>query len=296
MNWKTLLKLVLSVVIIWLVLRSIDERLLLATLQQANFWWLLWAAAWFVLSKIIGALRFNILLATETIHLSNQKNLRLYWLGMYYNLLLPGGVSGDGYKIKLLMDAFGAPFKRLFAVTLLDRVGGVIALGQLSLVLAFGIPVLRQFWWLGVIALVVSIPVSKLIYKKLGVNPTPDPSPPAGGEGSGVGLSVWAKTSLLSLAVQLAQLVATFGIVLALGESAKWLEYSILFLVSSVVAMLPLTIGGTGARELTFLWGADFFQIHSEKAVAIAFLFYLISTAVAFVGVVFSFNEKVMKE
>jgi len=274
---KTILKLVLSVIIIWVVLHNIDERMLLATMREAHLGWLLWAAVWFVFSKILSAVRFSILLKTENIQLATGQNLRLYWLGMYYNLLLPGGISGDGYKIKLLMDTFGAPFKRLFAVTLLDRVGGVIALGQLCLVLAFGIPALQQYWWLGVLGLLASIPVSLLIYKKLG----------------GALSQVWAKTSLLSLAVQLAQLVATLGIVLSLGEAAKWLEYSILFLVSSVVAMLPLTIGGTGARELTFLWGAVFFQIDSEKAVAIAFLFYLISTAVAFVGVLFSFNEKV---
>ena len=274
---KTALKLALSAVIIWLVLRGIDERLLLDTMRQANVWGLLWATGWFVLSKIIGARRFNILLKTEEIHLSNAQNLRLYWLGMYYNLLLPGGISGDGYKIKLLMDAFGAPFKRLFAITWLDRVGGVIALGQLCLVLAFGIPALQSFWWVGVLGLVASIPVSLWIYKK-----------------TGGGLSrVWRETSLLSLAVQLAQLIATFGIVLALHEGARWLEYSLLFLISSVVAMLPLTIGGTGARELTFLWGARFLNIDPEKAVAIAFLFYLISTAVAFVGIIFSFDEKV---
>ena len=310
---KTILKLALSVIIIWLVLRGIDERMLLATMREAHPGWLLWAVVWFGLSKIISAERFNILLKTENIHLAAGQNLRLYWLGMYYNLLLPGGISGDGYKIKLLMDTFGAPFKRLFAVTLLDRLGGVIALGQLCLILAFGIPALRQFWWLGVLSLLASIPVSLLIYNKLGIHPTPDPSPerrgvrrlprqnvasplPAG-EGSGVGWmrnnEVWAKTSLLSLAVQLAQLVATLGIVLSLGESARWLEYSVLFLVSSVVAMLPLTIGGTGARELTFLWGAGILNIDSEKAIAIAFLFYLISTAVAFVGIAFSFNEKV---
>ena len=274
---KTVLKLALSVVIVWLVLSGIDERLLLATIRQANFGWLLWAAVWFVVSKVIGAFRFKTLLATEDILLSNKQNLRLYWLGMYYNLLLPGGISGDGYKIKLLMDAFGAPFKRLFAVTLLDRVGGVIALGQLCLVLALGIPVLRPFWWAGLLGLAASIPVSIWMYKKTG----------------GGLLRVWQKTSLLSLAVQTAQLVATLGIVLALGEGARWLEYSILFLVSSVVAMLPLTIGGTGARELTFLWGAVFLNIDPEKAVAIAFLFYLLSTAVAFVGIVFSFDEKV---
>lgn len=273
---KTALKLALSVVIIWLVLRGIDERLLLGLLRQVNVWWLMWAMAWFVFSKYISAIRFNILLSTEGIKLSDKQNLRLYWLGMYYNLLLPGGISGDGYKIKLLMEAFGAPFKRLFAVTLLDRVGGVIALGQLCVVIAFGIPALQSFWWLGLLCLAASIPVSLFIYKKSG----------------GTLNRVWQKTSLLSLLVQTAQLVATLGIVLSLGEGIKWMEYSILFLVSSVVAMLPLTIGGTGARELTFLWGAGILNIDSEKAVAIAFLFYLISTAVALVGVVFSFDSK----
>ncbi|MBX2892341.1 MAG: flippase-like domain-containing protein [Saprospiraceae bacterium] len=276
MSWKTLVKILLSVVIVWLVLRNIDEQLLLATLRQVHPGWLLWTAAWFVFSKIVSAVRFNALLATEGIQLSQARNLRLYWLGMYYNLLLPGGISGDGYKIKLLMDAFGAPFKRLFAVTLLDRVGGVLALGQLCLLLTFGSVVLQPYWWIGLLGLAASVPFSLFVYKKLG----------------GALSSVWGRTSLLSLLVQAAQLVATLGLVWALGESALWLEYSILFLVSSVVAMLPLTIGGTGARELTFLWGAAFLNIDAEKAVAIAFLFYLISTAIAFVGVVFSFNAK----
>ena len=56
---KTVLKLALSVVIVWLVLSGIDERLLLATIRQANFGWLMWAAVWFVVSKVIGAFRFK---------------------------------------------------------------------------------------------------------------------------------------------------------------------------------------------------------------------------------------------
>lgn len=278
MKVKTVVKIGLSVAIIFLVLRGIDERLLFATLGQAAPGWLLWALAWFVFSKIISAVRFNQLLQTENIRLSAERNMRLYWLGMYYNLLLPGGISGDGYKIKLLMDAYETPFKRMFAVALLDRVGGVIALGQLCIVLMLGIPGLRPYGWLGIAGLGVSIPVSLWIYKK------------SGGELN----RVWGRTSLLSLAVQIAQLLATLGIVLALGESARWLEYSILFLVSSVVAMLPLTIGGTGARELTFLWGAGILNIDPEKSVAIAFLFYLISTAVSFAGIAFSFDEKII--
>jgi uncharacterized membrane protein YbhN (UPF0104 family) len=56
--------------------------------------------------------------------------------------------------------------------------------------------------------------------------------------------------------------------------------------------MLPITIGGAGARELTFLYGSQFLDIHAEKAVAIGFLFYLISTSVSFMGILFSFNKK----
>ena len=71
-----------------------------------------------------------------------------------------------------------------------------------------------------------------------------------------------------------------------------WPDYLVLFLISSVVAMLPITIGGLGARELTFWYGSQYLDIHAEKAVAIGFLFYLISTAVSFLGIVFSFNKK----
>ena len=50
-----------------------------------------------------------------------------------------------------------------------------------------------------------------------------------------------------------------------------------------------VTIGGTGARELTFLWGAKVLNLDAEKAVAVAFLFYLLSTLVSLGGAWFSF-------
>ena len=274
---KFILKLAVSVAIITLVLRKIDERLLLRVLADAHWGWMLWTLLWFVLSKVLAGFRFNVLLKTEEIQLSEKQNLRLYWLGMYYNLLLPGGISGDGYKIKILMDAFQRPFKRLFTITLLDRLTGAVALGQLCLFLLLlpGIPEAQTYWWLWVLGIIISIPVTWALYRW------------AGG-----GLpAVWIRTSLQSLGVQAAQTIATLGLIFAFGQGEHWLGYSVLFLVSSVVAMLPLTIGGAGARELTFLWGAGFLGVDAEKAVAIAFLFYLISTAVSLLGVVYSFRS-----
>lgn len=272
---KTILKAAISVLIIAVVLQSVDLKLLLQVMRQAHGGWLLWALLWFILSKLIGAFRFNDLLKTDGIHLDTRPQLQLYWLGMYYNLLLPGGISGDAYKIKILMDHFGRPFRRLFSITLFDRVSGVLALGQLCLILAFGLPPLQPFGWLWSLALLASIPVSIILFDRM----------------IGAGRKVWTRTSVQSLGVQSAQLVSTLGIILALHESPDWLGYSVLFLISSVVAMLPFTIGGAGARELTFLWGAQVLHLDPERSVAIAFLFYLISTAVAMLGIVYSFKS-----
>ncbi|TNE49427.1 MAG: flippase-like domain-containing protein [Bacteroidetes bacterium] len=280
MNWKTALKAALSILILYLVIRAVDLNLLLRVMGHANPLWLLWAIGWFVLSKVIGAYRYNALLRLDQIHLDNRTQLRLYWLGMYYNLLLPGGISGDGYKIKLLMDAFGRSFKRLFSITLFDRVSGVLALGQLCLLLALGLPELQVWWWLWLLGFLVSIPVSKILFDRMIRAAT----------------GAWIRTSVQSMGVQVTQAIATFGIICALQQQDHWLGYSIVFLVSSVVAMLPLTIGGAGARELTFLWGAQLLHLDPERSVAIAFIFYLVSTAVALYGIVYSFKNRLLPE
>lgn len=54
--------------------------------------------------------------------------------------------------------------------------------------------------------------------------------------------------------------------------------------------MLPITFGGAGAREVTFLYGTQYLQTEAESGVAIAFLFYLISTIVSFFGIIYSFK------
>jgi uncharacterized membrane protein YbhN (UPF0104 family) len=277
---KTILKLAISVAIIVLIVRKIDERLLVDVVSQANPLWVLWAFLWFILSKVIAAFRFNLLLQTEDIHMTSRQNLKLYWLCMYYNLLLPGGISGDGYKIKVLMEQFKKPFKRIVTITLIDRITGLIALGQLSVILLLYIPEFQKYGLLVIPALLLSMGIGYGIYRWA----------------KGKLYTVWVSTSLQSIGVQGSQAIATLGLVLALGQGLHWADYLILFLISSLVAMIPITIGGAGARELTFLYGSQFLDIHAEKAVAIGFLFYLISTSVSFFGIAYSFNREKLFE
>jgi uncharacterized membrane protein YbhN (UPF0104 family) len=274
-NWlKLTLKFLILAAIIYIIVRKIDEKTVLNLIRDANLLWLIWALLFFALSKFIAALRFNTLLRTESIQMTTWQNVRLYWLCMYYNLLLPGGISGDAYKIKVLMDQFNKPFKRLLAITLLDRISGVIALGQLGLGLLFFIPVTKVFWYWIILGLLLTLLLVDVLYRWFKAYP-----------------AAWINT-LQSLGVQGAQVIAVYGLILALGQQQHWADYLVLFLISSLVAMLPITIGGAGAREITFLYGATFLAIDQEKAVTIAFMFYIVSTMISFLGIIYSFKKK----
>src|SRR5690606_12350828 len=76
-------------------------------------------------------------------------------------------------------------------------------------------------------------------------------------------------TVFYSFLVQLLQLACAFFILNALGITAQILEYQFVFLLSSIVALLPLTIGGVGARELVFIFSHDYMGIDENTSVEI---------------------------
>ena len=90
--------------------------------------------------------------------------------------------------------------------------------------------------------------------------------------------------------VQLLQVLCAWLLLMALGEHENHLAYLVIFLVSSVVAVLPISIGGVGVRELTFLYGSQLMNVDINVAVGISFLFYLITVVVSLSGVYYLFK------
>src|SRR5260370_40827739 len=95
------------------------------------------------LSKLFSALRLNIYFRSIHIHLPEWANIKLYWLGMFYNLFLPGSISGDAYKVILLKRKFNTSYKKTSAAVLMDRFSGLLALGLIMSV--YGVIVLDNF-------------------------------------------------------------------------------------------------------------------------------------------------------
>ncbi len=261
-------KIFITAICLWYVSRKINWVLTWQLLEKSNKWWLIIAAVLFTLSKVVSSFRLNIYFRNIDVSISQAANLKLYWLGMFYNLFLPGGIGGDAYKVILLNRQQKHPAKKLTAAVLLDRISGVAGLGILASAYYFLIYKGAQYSYIVLAAIIPGLVVYFVLVRKL------FPS---------FIRSFWS-TLGLGLAVQLLQVLCVYCLIASINISAHTNQYIFLFLLSSIVAILPFTIGGLGAREVVFLWGSQQFMLDSHQSIYISILFYLITVIVSVVG------------
>lgn len=277
---KLLIKIAVSVLCLWYVSRKIDFPAAGTALREAAHGWLVLALFAFILSKVFSSIRLNLYFRDIGLRLSETNNLRLYWLGMFYNLFLPGSISGDAYKVILLSKRYQLPYKKTSAAVLLDRLSGLLGLGLILMIYA-GL-VLRPLWMAFVVAAGALLAVATLyfiIHKWL-----PDFK------------RSFLPTLLWGIVVQGMQVICVYFILKALHLHGHQQAYVFLFLVSSMVAVLPLTIGGLGIREVVFLEGATYLSLAAEQAVLISLIFYLITLFTSAWGLIYIFREPIRNE
>ena len=272
---KLLLKIVITIACIWYVSGKIDFAKAGIVLKNANWLCLFLAFISFISSKLLSAIRLNMYFRDIGIDLPPRQNIKLYWLGMFYNLFLPGSISGDAYKVILLTKKYTIPYKKTTAAVLLDRFSGLLGLGLILAI--YSTVVLHKASYViaivsGVIAAVIAFfVIIKKWFKDF--------------------ISSFLPTLLLGILVQACQVVCAYLIMAALGIPTHNAEYIFIFLISSVVSVLPLTIGGIGIREVVFLEGSKFFGLAQETSVVISLLFYLITLVTSAIGLIYVFND-----
>jgi uncharacterized membrane protein YbhN (UPF0104 family) len=95
-----------------------------------------------------------------------------------------------------------------------------------------------------------------------------------------------------SFMVQIFQVLSVLLIVAAFHVKTNQPEYLLIFLISSIAAMLPVSVGGIGIRELIFLAMSDYFFLDQKVAVTISFTFYLITLLASSWGVISALERK----
>lgn len=270
---------------LYFVIRKINVADIASLYSSANVGFLFLALSAFVLSKLISAFRLNLYFRAIELNLKENTNIELYMLGMFYNLFLPGGIGGDGYKIYLLQKNYQTGTKKIFGAVLTDRISGMVALVILALLgvsflqiqgmVLFTVYSLEFTIYNLAFCLVPLVFLAYYFFIKF-IYP------------------YFLKINLITFGygfiVQLLQVLCAWFLLLALGEHENHLAYIVIFLVSSAVAVLPISIGGVGVRELTFLYGSQLLNVDINIAVGISFLFYLITAFVSLSGIWFVFR------
>ena len=135
-KWKVIIK----IIFIFAALYWIFHKIPLNEFKQIkiqNPIFLILAFLFYNLSQIISAKRVDTYLKNIKIDLRFKKQLILYYIGMFYNTLLPGGIGGDGYKAYKYQKEFKVGYKKIIKALLIDRISGLFAIFFLISILSF---------------------------------------------------------------------------------------------------------------------------------------------------------------
>jgi len=277
---KNILKIGVTGFALYWVFSKVDIRDVKEAFLTSNPVFLVLAFLAYALSVVIGSSRLNEYFRGVGLFLSEKYNFKLYLLGLFYNLFLPGGVGGDGYKIYFLRRKFKVKGRQLLSAVFFDRLSGLWALCLITAALVIFIPRLQIPNEVPMIAVALGTVAYYAVLKRY--------------------FPTYSKhfflTHLKALGVQSMQVVATILILYALHFDGKFSPYLLMFLLSSLVAVIPFSAGGLGLREVGNVYGAQVFDLDPHLAVLISLLFYCISAALAITGSYFIFHPQGLGE
>ena len=273
---KILIKVVITILCFWYISTKIDFNQTIDSIKKANWLYLFAALLLLMFSKLLSAYRLNIYFRNINLHIPDWQNIRLYWLGMFYNLFLPGAISGDAYKVIYLKRKMDAPYKKTSAAVLLDRFSGLLSVGIL---LAISGMMVLPGWWLDILLFsgsVLSILGLFLVVKYFMTDFLPGFWP----------AFIWG------MGVQLAQVICLFFILQSIHIETDFSTWLFIFLVASVVAVLPLSLGGgLGTREFVFVTGAEYFILNQQTGLTASLIFFVLTVVSSVGGAYFIFKD-----
>ncbi len=234
---------------------------------------LILAFIFYNLSQIISTKRIDTYLKNIQINMKFKKQLILYYLGMFYNTLLPGGIGGDAYKAFKYQKEFKTGYKKIIKALLVDRLSGLFAIFLLLGILSFFTSIKYAFF----LSLLLFTPfilffLHKIFFIEFKAS--------------------FLKSFLYSLIIQTLQLLTFISILISLGIDYKLIDLSILFFISSIISVIPISIGGIGLRELTFLYGCELINLNPAPVIIAGFLFFVINLLSSLIGGIFILKEK----
>jgi uncharacterized membrane protein YbhN (UPF0104 family) len=277
---KNILKFAVTAFALYWVFSKVDVKDVKDAFFTSNPLYLFLAFLAYAISIAIGASRLNEYFRGIGLRLGERYNFKLYMLGLFYNIFLPGGVGGDGYKIYFLRKKFDARGRKLFSAVFFDRLSGLWALSLITALLAVFIPQIDIPRELPILVVALGTVAYYFIMRRYFKD----------------FIGRFFIAHIKALGVQSMQVVCAILLLYALGYEGKFAPYLFMFLISSLVAVVPFTVGGLGAREMVNVYGAQLFNMDTHLAVIFSLLFYVTSALMAALGAYFILRPRSLGE
>ena len=271
--FNTLLKVALSSFWLVLVARKLDFAVVAKTIHRVDLLWLLAAWLTYQLSRLAAVARLNIYFYQIQLKLAFVNATKIFYLGMFYNFCLPGGISGDAYKVYLLHKHYPTPLADIAKATFCDRLSGLFAMIWLSLACAWGSGLLTPLH-LDTVSLLIALTMIPLSFL---CNWLFDPR----------FLAITTYTALGALIVQGLQGISAVCLYYTVGIQADIWSWLAIFYLTSVVSVLPISFGGAGTRELTVVYLAPLVGMIPSVGVCGSMLFFLLTAISSLPGILF---------
>lgn len=278
-----LLKGAVSVALIAWLFSAIDPEDALRWLRRLPPGAALVAVLIVYLQGLVFALRWRLLLGAVEMRRPFLDVLRIVWIGLFFNQVLPSSVGGDAVRVWYLRRT-GTTLSDAFLGVMAERVVQVLGL---VLLIAAGLPALSALLAGHPLTVVVPLLVVALL-TAVGAVLWLDKLPAAVGRWPGMatlgrlaamlrGLFARPATLLPLLALSVAGhallVLAVYVLAAGLGLSLTVGQAFVLVPLAMFVTLIPVSIAGWGVREGALAAGFSLVGIPLEAAVVVSVLF-----------------------
>ncbi len=295
MNRKQLfniLKIIVSIALIYWIVRGIDVQKLKTVLAGAKIGWLLVALAFSLAGVLARVKRWHVLLASLSVRVPFWELTQIYFVGFLFNNLLPSGLGGDAIRMMELNRHSSRAGDAVTSV-LVDRMVGLF--GSLSLAL-----VALVFRWRAVppqiavtavvaiagIAITAFLLIDATVYnalRKVSLFRTLTDIKFVSGvfrSFQDYNLRTLARAYGFSLLLSVALIGMNFSIGTALGARVAPEHYLVFVPLASIVLILPISFAGLGVRESAYVYLFGQVGVAQEVALGLSLLVYFIGNAI----------------
>jgi uncharacterized membrane protein YbhN (UPF0104 family) len=287
---KTLLRVAGSALLVGVLAWRLDWRQLGEAFSALDV--RLWAAALatFVLAQFVSSLRWQMLAAPLDFDVPYHRYASLYFIGMFFNLVLPTSVGGDVVRAWYLGAGSGRRFAA-FCSVLADRASGVVVLTALACAASLALPVALPPWMTAILAglaagLAVGLPALLIGHRFLDRSYRGDRFRPLVellGHLLRDGKLLWA-TTLLSLLVQLASVAQVWLVSAGLGLKVPFGYLAVVVPLVSLLTLVPVSLNGMGLREVGLVVLLAPVGVTAAQAVSLSLLYFALSLTISLAG------------